>query len=106
MGEWKVRAGESRSGEKLLVMARDCWGEARRLLACLGVDNCPGFSDSFIPAVKLSDYARKQGVSYLTAWRWFKSGKFPVPARQLPSGTILVEEPLPEGRTVRKICFA
>jgi len=23
-----------------------------------------------------------------------------------PSGTILVEEPLPEGRTVRKICFA
>ena len=39
-------------------------------------------------------------MSYLTAWRWFKSGKLPVPARQLPSGTILVEEPLPEGRTV------
>ena len=56
--------------------------------------------------MKLSDWARKQGVSYLTAWRWFKSGKFPVPARQLPSGTILVEEPLPEGRTVRKVCFA
>ena len=56
--------------------------------------------------MKLSDWARKQGVSYLTAWRGFKSGKFPVPARQLPSGTILVEEPLPEGRTVRKICFA
>ena len=50
--------------------------------------------------MKLSDWARKQGVSYLTAWRWFKSGKLPVPARQLPSGTILVEEPLPEGRTV------
>ncbi|WP_022799634.1 IS607 family transposase [Thermus islandicus] len=42
--------------------------------------------------MKLSDWAR-------TAWRWFKSGKLPVPARQLPSGTILVEEPLPEGRT-------
>lgn len=28
LGEWKVRAGESRSGEKLLVMARDCWGSA------------------------------------------------------------------------------
>ena len=37
--------------------------------------------------MKLSDWARKQGVSYLTAWRWFKSGKLPVPARQLPSGT-------------------
>lgn len=56
--------------------------------------------------MKLSDWARRQGVSYLTAWRWFKSGKHPVPARQLPSGTILVEEPLPEGRTVRKIRFA
>jgi putative resolvase len=50
--------------------------------------------------MKLSDWARKQGVSYLTAWRWFKSGKLPVPARQLPSGTILVAEPFPEGRTV------
>lgn len=56
--------------------------------------------------MKLSSWARKQGVSYLTAWRWFKSGKLPVPARQLPSGTILVEEPLPERRTVRKIRFA
>ena len=50
--------------------------------------------------MKLSDWARKQGVSYLTAWRWFRAGKLPVPARQLPSGTILVEEPSPEGRTV------
>jgi putative resolvase len=50
--------------------------------------------------MKLSDWARKQGISYLTAWRWFKAGKLPVPARQLPTGTILVEEPCPEGRTV------
>lgn len=50
--------------------------------------------------MKLSDWARKQGISYLTAWRWFKAGKLPVPARQLPTGTILVEEPNPEGRTV------
>jgi len=50
--------------------------------------------------VKPSHWARKQGISYLTAWRWFKAGKLPVPARQLPSGTILVEEPNPEGRTV------
>jgi putative resolvase len=50
--------------------------------------------------VKLSHWARKHGISYLTAWRWFKAGKLPVPARQLPSGTILVEEPSPGGRTV------
>jgi putative resolvase len=50
--------------------------------------------------VKLSEWARKHGISYLTAWRWFRTGKLPVPARQLPSGTILVEEPLREGRTV------
>ncbi len=50
--------------------------------------------------MKLSDWARKQGVSYLTAWRWFKAGKLPVPARQLPSGTILVEEPQAQGKTV------
>ncbi|RME29516.1 IS607 family transposase, partial [Candidatus Parcubacteria bacterium] len=51
--------------------------------------------------MRLSDRARKQGVSYITAWQWFKAGKLPVPARQLPTGIILVEEPLPEGRTVR-----
>lgn len=50
--------------------------------------------------MKLSEWARKQGVSYLTAWRWFKAGKLPVPARQLPSGTILVEEPRSQGKTV------
>ncbi len=50
--------------------------------------------------MKLSDWARRQGISYITAWRWFKAGKLPVPARQLPTGTILVEEPNPEGRTV------
>jgi len=50
--------------------------------------------------MKLSDWACKQGISYLTAWRWFKAGQLPVPARQLPTGTILVEELNPEGRTV------
>lgn len=49
--------------------------------------------------MKLSDWARKQGISYLTAWRWFKAGKLPVPAVQLPTGTILVQERV-EGTTV------
>ncbi len=50
--------------------------------------------------MKLSEWARRQGISYLTAWRWFRAGKLPVPARQMPTGTILVEEPPPPGRTV------
>ena len=45
--------------------------------------------------VKLSEWARQQGVSYQTAWRWVKDGKMPVPVRQAPSGTWLVDEPAP-----------
>ncbi|MEU3166490.1 IS607 family transposase [Streptosporangium sp. NPDC006930] len=44
--------------------------------------------------MKLSEWARRQGVSYQTAWRWVKDGKMPVPVRQAPSGTWIVEEPL------------
>lgn len=40
--------------------------------------------------MKLSAWAKKQGVSYRTAWRWYKEGKLPVPAEKTPSGTILV----------------
>jgi putative resolvase len=52
--------------------------------------------------VKLSEWARQQGVSYQTAWRWVKDGKMPVPVRQAPSGTWLVDEPAAEasGRVV------
>jgi putative resolvase len=55
---------------------------------------------SFISAMKLSDWARQQGISYITAWRWFRAGKLPVPAHPLPAGTIWVEAPHPEGITV------
>jgi len=52
--------------------------------------------------VKLSEWARQQGVSYQTAWRWVKDGKMPVPVRQAPSGTWLVDEVSvrPSGRVV------
>jgi putative resolvase len=43
--------------------------------------------------MKLSAWARKNGVSYQTAWNWFSAGQLPVPARQTATGTILVEEP-------------
>nr|WP_207954375.1 IS607 family transposase [Saccharopolyspora elongata] len=47
------------------------------------------------------DCAREQGVSYRSALNWFHAGTLPVPARQLPTGTILVEPPkAQDGRTV------
>jgi predicted site-specific integrase-resolvase len=47
--------------------------------------------------MKLSDYAKKLGVSYKTAWRMWKRGE--IKASQLPTGTIVVttEEILPQG---------
>ena len=40
--------------------------------------------------MKLSEWAKKQGISYRTAWRWFKDGKLPVQATQASTGTIIV----------------
>ncbi|WP_328663368.1 IS607 family transposase [Streptomyces sp. NBC_00328] len=42
--------------------------------------------------MRLSEWARQQGVSYQTAWRWVRDGKMAVPVRQAPSGTWLVDE--------------
>jgi putative resolvase len=39
--------------------------------------------------MKLKDYARQQGISYRTAWRWWKAGK--LPGHQMDTGTILIE---------------
>ena len=43
--------------------------------------------------MKLSDWARKNEIDYKTAYRLFRSGKFPRPVEQLATGTILVHEP-------------
>ena len=50
-----------------------------------------------IVAVRLSEWAKANGVSCQSACCWFHVGVLPVPARQLATGTILVEEP-PAGR--------
>jgi hypothetical protein len=42
-------------------------------------------------SVKLSVWAERQGVHYMTAWRWWKAGTLPVRAHQTESGTILVD---------------
>lgn len=38
--------------------------------------------------MKLSDYAKQVGISYRTAWRWYKEGS--IPGYQLPTVTIIV----------------
>src|SRR5947207_15637638 len=40
--------------------------------------------------MKLSPYARRAGVTYKTAWRWYKAGM--LDAYQTPTGTIVVRE--------------
>jgi putative resolvase len=52
--------------------------------------------------VKLSEWARREGVHYQTAWEWARDGKMPVPAYQTPSGTWMVrtEPERPAGRVV------
>ena len=47
--------------------------------------------------MKLSVYAQQVGVSYRTAFRWFKSGK--IQGRQMDTGTILITEPIGEPQT-------
>jgi putative resolvase len=42
--------------------------------------------------MKLSDWARSRGISYKTAWLWWRDGKLPVAAEQMATGTILVSE--------------
>ena len=41
--------------------------------------------------MKLSEWARQNGLSYSTAHRLWRKGNLPVPAYQLPTGTILLE---------------
>ena len=40
--------------------------------------------------MKLSDYAKKTGVAYITAYRWFKAGQ--IKGYQTETGTIIVTE--------------
>jgi putative resolvase len=43
--------------------------------------------------MKLSQYAKQQGISYRTALRWFRAGA--IAGYQAPSGTIIVQEEKP-----------
>jgi predicted site-specific integrase-resolvase len=45
------------------------------------------------PTMKLSAWAKANGLTYKTAWRLWQAGKLPVPAEQLATGTIIVHPP-------------
>jgi putative resolvase len=49
--------------------------------------------------MKLTDWAKENGLTYVTAWRLFRDGNLPVRATQLATGTILVhpEKAIPGG---------
>lgn len=47
--------------------------------------------------MKLSQYAKQAGVSYKTAWRWYKAGM--LDAYQTATGTVIVREP----RTIQPV---
>ena len=42
--------------------------------------------------MKLSVWAKQTGISYRTAWQLFKDGNLPVPAYQLSTGTVIIQE--------------
>lgn len=43
--------------------------------------------------MKLSQWAKQQGISYSTAWRMWRTGRLPVPVEQLATGTLIVHPP-------------
>jgi putative resolvase len=55
-----------------------------------------------VSGVKLSEWARRNGVHYQTAWQWAKNGTMPVPVVKTATGRYLVlEQPADrQGRTV------
>jgi putative resolvase len=42
--------------------------------------------------MKLKEWADKQGICYMTAYRWFKAGIIPEETYQTPTGTIIIRE--------------
>jgi putative resolvase len=53
--------------------------------------------------MKLSEYAKKVGVRYETAWRWFKAGT--LRGHQLPTGTIIITEDEPTATVPNRVAI-
>jgi putative resolvase len=43
--------------------------------------------------MKLSAWAKANGLTYQTTWRMWRDGRLPIPAEQLPTGTVIVHPP-------------
>lgn len=53
--------------------------------------------------MKLSQYAKTQGISYRTALRWWQAGL--IPGYQAPTGTIIVTDPTTPPERPRKVAI-
>jgi putative resolvase len=53
--------------------------------------------------MKLSQYAKRAGISYKTAWRWYKAGQ--LDAYQTPTGMVVVRDPQMERPTTGRIAL-
>src|SRR5260221_1088615 len=51
--------------------------------------------------MKLSEYAKQQGISYRTALRWWKAGQ--IPGFQAATGAIIVQEPPASGSAPQRV---
>src|SRR5258706_11288258 len=51
--------------------------------------------------MKLTEYAKQQGISYRTAFRWWKAGQ--IPGFQAPTGTIIVQKPPVGGSAPQRV---
>src|ERR1700716_147099 len=59
-----------------------------------GGANCCPLSRQWYVVVNLKEWAREQGVHPVTAYRWFREGKLPVPARR--AGRLILVDPDPK----------
>jgi len=57
-----------------------------------------------IPYMKLNDYAKKQGISYRTAWQWFKDGK--LKGIQMDTGTIIIDDSDDQSKPIKVAVYA
>src|ERR1700741_2940372 len=53
--------------------------------------------------MRLSTFAKQQGISYSTALRWWKAGQ--IKGYQAPSGTIIVTPDAPVSSSVEKVAI-
>jgi ferredoxin len=63
-------------------------GVYRCVQVCTGVYRC--VQVCYARAMRLSQYAKQQGISYRTALRWFRVGT--IKGYQAPTGTIIVTD--------------